>query len=269
MFGQELVIPKTLVDYCNTRDRVLEQMARANQIIELCQEELKQLSPYLFPSEFEICGYSDKNFKMHLDRRMWRQAFDYTGFMQLMDRQEKQKFLAELEKQPPEFTIENIRSTFLSVMQEADNLFARGLVNVFLRLSDDHKSNTNEPFKVNHKAVLSGMVQRNWGKDTVMVNYYNWASEQLNDIDRVFKVLDGQKHQPRALETACNAAFSDLAKPNTYSDDYYLIRGYLNGNMHITFKRDDLLEKANKIISDFYNGAALAKDHPTTKRGKP
>lgn len=258
MFGTDMIIPKTLVDYCTTRDRVLAEMKQANQMIDGCKDQLEQLGPYVFPPDF-AARYTDEDFRIELDKRLWRQAFDYTGFMQLMDREEKAKFMEEVERKPPPFTLQNIRSTFISVAQQADTMFARGLVNVFLRLSDTHKSNTNEPFKVNHKAILTYIVEQDWRAPTVKVSYRSYASEQINDIDRVFKILDGQKHQPRALELAINAAFSIRENRNTYSDDYYLIRGFKNTNMHITFKRDDLLEKANKIIGDYYHGQALAK----------
>lgn len=257
MFGTDLIIPKTLVDYCSTREQVLEKMFEAYRMVGACKDALEQLGQYLFPHEYD-CRFSEEGFRVELDKLLWRRAFDYTGFMQLMDREAKSTFLADVDRNPPEFNVQNIRSTFLSISQQADTLFARGLVNVFLRLSERHRSNTKEPFKVNRKAVLTCMVEKDWRKPTVMVSYRSYASEQLNDVDRVFKILDGKKHVPRELEHACNVAFSDVGNGNRYSDDYYLIHGFFNGNMHITFRRADLLDKANKVIGDYYKGNALA-----------
>jgi len=262
MFGTELIIPKTLIDYCTAREQVLVRMEEAHAIIDGCKEALEQLGPYLFPGDYDR-RFSISDFRTKLDQRLWHQAFDHTGFMQLMDREAKARFMDDVERAPPPFTIENIRSTFLSVAQQADEMFARGLVNVFLRLSDRHKTNTNEPFKVNRKAILTSMAEQDWRRPTVHISYRSYASEQLNDIDRVFKILDGKKHTPRTLELACNAAFADESNPNRYSDDYYEIRGYRNGNLHITFKRQDLLDKANRIISDYYEGSALANGRKT------
>lgn len=78
------------------------------------------------------------------------------------------------------------------------------------------------------------------GRQSTQIRYGSEAT--INDIDRVFKVLDGQKHQPRALELALNAAMKD---GNLYEDECFKVRGFKNGNGHIEFKRADLLEKAH------------------------
>jgi hypothetical protein len=39
--------------------------------------------------------------------------------------------------------------------------------------------------------------------------------------------------------------------------EYFRFRLYGNGNLHIIFKRADLVAKANKIVADFY-GKTLA-----------
>ena len=86
-----------------------------------------------------------------------------------------------------------------------------------------------------------------------MVCYRSEA--KINDIDRVFKVLDGKSHIPRSLEMGINGALIDK---KIYEDDYYRIKGFKNGNMHIEFKRQDLLDKANLMIHKYYKGRALA-----------
>jgi hypothetical protein len=35
-------------------------------------------------------------------------------------------------------------------------------------------------------------------------------------------------------------------------DEYFLIRSYKNGNAHLWFKRDDLVEKVNKLLGEYY-----------------
>ncbi len=253
----ELVIPKTLLDFCAARGRVLSKITQAYGLLEKADVELRSYYSYGLPHSAKPRDGLD-SVTRELDRDLWRTAFDKTGFMQLMDAEAKSKFMAEVEANPPEFNEGNIRATFLSLAQDADKMYARGIVNVFLKLSKHHKTNTSEPFKVNERAVLSHMVQQEWQSTRVRVHYSHHASEKLNDIDRVFKTLDNKKHEPRALEHAVNAAFRGGAKLNFYEDEYYQIRGFLNGNTHIRFKRTDLLDKANRIIHDYYHGQALA-----------
>lgn len=253
----ELAIPTKITDICGARDSALMKLRQAFALIETAESEINHVSRYSFPSSDVKPRVSFEKMVKQLDELLWRFSFDYTGFMQIMDAEAKSKFMDEVERKAPPFTIENIRATFLQFAQDADMMYARGIVNVFLRLSKDHKTNTNEPFKVNERAVLSGFVNQAWTGGTLHVNYHSWASERINDIDRVFKTLDGQKHTPRGLEDAINNAWKEKGV-TVYEDDYYRIKGFKNSNMHIQFKRADLLEKANRIISEFYNGQALA-----------
>jgi hypothetical protein len=251
----KLAIPKTLIDYCEAREQSLNMLKQAYRLIDEAEDGLK---PYLTHG----LGYETKprsSFEdavKDIDRQLWRQAFDKTGFLQLMDREAKSNFDRDLDKNPPEFTEQNIRSIFLSLAQESDEMFVRGLVNVFRRLSKDHRTNTNSPFKVNDKAIISYMFESNYSGG-LSVKSWTRAGEELNDLDRVIKTLDEKQHHARTLQTALNAHFyNDYSEP--YEDEYYRIKGFKNGNMHLQFKRLDLLEKANKLIAKYYGDALAA-----------
>lgn len=259
-----LMIPKTLRDFLEARRVVLDKYTRAVLLLNEAEKALTEVCRYGLGHRIKP-ELSVERATVELDRKLWREAFDKTGFMRLMDAEAVRAFNRDLDKNTPEFNEDNIRSTFLSAAQDADKMFARGLVNVFLSLRRDLHMNTDEPFKVNRKAGLGYMVQigsvrviGGWAP-RLRVSYNERPGAILNDIDRVFKVLDGKEHAPRALEHAINAAWESADGGQVYEDDYYRIRGFKNGNMHIIFKRDDLLEKANKIIADYYHGKALAK----------
>lgn len=256
---KELMIPKTLLDYCETRQRVFVSLERAHALFEQAEKKFKEVDRYGF-SRDSLPINSLEQTKRSIDEKLWREAFDKTGFLQFMDEQAKTQFFKEVRETTPEFTESTIRATFLSLAQEAETMFARGLVNVFLRLSKHHRTNTNSPFKVNARAIIPYIVVSNWSRGRQL--RYD-ASGQINDIDRVFKVLDGKKHDPRTLEFAINAALAHL---EVFDDDYYQVKGYGNGNMHMLFKRNDLLERANKIIHDYYHGTALATGGRHTTR---
>lgn len=251
-FDQELALPKTLLDICDDRVRVLDLVRQANELLQQAGTICDSIGLYGLPHEARPGDY--EQIRHQLDAGVWRVAFDKTGFMQLMDAKAKEEFFEACRRKAPEFTEDTVRATFIGLHQTADAMFMRGMVNVFRNLSKDHRTNTNEPFKINERAILSYTVTPRWGGG---LEIRHDRYDRLNDIDRVFKVLDGKQHQARALETAANGAFKD---GNAYEDDYYQLRGFKNGNLHIKFKRADLLEKANKMIGDYYNGNALAKD---------
>ena len=255
---QDLAIPQSLVDVCAIRARVLQRVESAQQLLDAAKDDIEAVSEYAWPRESSPSNDYGKTVQ-EIDERLWRYAFDKTGFLQLMDYEAKRKFMEDVAKQAPPFTLDNIRCTFLTLHQEADAMFVRGMVNVFRQLSKEHRTNTNNPFKVNERAVLPYMVSVCWRRG-LEVNYR--SSEKLNDLDRVFKVLAGETHQPRALEHSINAVFQNS---NRYEDSFYEIKGFKNGNMHLLFKRADLLDKANRLIGDYYDGSALAKGGKETR----
>lgn len=107
-------------------------------------------------------------------------------------------------------------------------------------------------------AILEYMFETRWrGGLELRHCSYRDPGAYMNDLDRVFRIIDGKDHQPHALQNAINTAMAD---GNIYEDGYFHVKGFRNGNMHLKFKRTDLLDKANRMIGDYYNGNALAAD---------
>jgi hypothetical protein len=258
----DIAIPTRITDVCDARDSALVKIRKAYDLMISAKIELEDICSYAFPSREISPRLSFEDAVKQIDISLWRYCFDYTGLMQIMDAEAKKNFMRDVETDAPPFALEHIRMTFLQLMQDSETMFARGLVNVFLKLSRNYKTNTNEPFKVNKRAVLTGMVDPSYAGG-LHIHYREWASSTLNDIDRVFLSLDGQKHIPRALENAISVAWKATRSGAFFENDYFRIKGYLNGNMHIEFKRLDLLEKANLIIHNYYKGSALARGNPT------
>lgn len=179
--------------------------------------------------------------KQKLLARFWNVAFQETGFMRFMDSQAVDQFHTDLERCPPEFTMANVETTFLSLASEAETLFRRGLWNLFNRLSSEYRTNPNTPFEIGEKVVLRGFIS-NWCGRTCEHN--RW--KEWNDLDRIFTVLDGQEFTPHRLTSAIDAALK--GEQTTYDDHYFHVKTFLNGNAHVKFKRLDLVEKANEQV---------------------
>jgi hypothetical protein len=73
----------------------------------------------------------------------------------------------------------------------------------------------------------------------------------------MFHVLDGKQpptHLNDAGHVVGHASHQHAGECDT---DYFRFKLYQNGNLHVVFKRPDLVAKANKIVADFY-GETLA-----------
>jgi hypothetical protein len=108
----------------------------------------------------------------------------------------------------------------------------------------DYKTNQkNATYEIGEKIVLTSVVGRGWSGGFSVGSY---AQGKLSALESVFRALDGQgygtKHHYSDLETAVNAS-----KDGRAVTDYFDARVFKNGNMHLTFKRADLLARFNQI----------------------
>lgn len=247
----QLALPTTLTDLLNARETALRLHHDARTLTDKAKATLDAVGTHLMPNSAQFRDY-ESNVIAELDCSLWRRAFDLTGFKQLMDAEAVAEFERSLSPKPPEFTDSNIRATLIDLHSKAGEMFRRGIVNVFRRLSDDYKTNSNEPFRIGRKAVMTYMVKPAFNRG-LQVDY-GLAGSRLNDIDRIIKTLDKKHFKPREFEYAINVA---LEKSEAFEDAYYRVKGFKNGNLHIEFKREDLLDGLNDQIAQHY-GNALA-----------
>jgi len=179
----------------------------------------------------------------------WQRLMGVTGLRQIMDTKALDEFESQLYKDAPEFNEESVRGTLLSKLQDSETMFARGLVDIFRKLSGVYKTNKEAAFKVPKKVIIGYMVDGNMGR--LAISYHSYS--RIDDIDRVFRTLAGQKFKAHGLIAELGKSWQETG---THECDFYKAKAYKNGNLHLEFKRDDLLEKANDIIAQWY-GATL------------
>jgi len=245
---KELAIPASISDMIEARDKALNHIISASESLSKATEVLERIDGYLIPDKVSIndVRVNVKEITQDLDRRSWERSFKAAGFNKIMDAKALSELRASLQQNPPEFNLNNIRSTFLSVASDADTIFKRGIVNVFSALSSEYKVNSSEPFKIGKKIICNYMVSSS------RVSQYR--VDQLNDLDRVFRIAAGQEYEPFKLANEINAAW---VKGEDHECELFKIRGFKKGSAHIWFKRQDLLDKVNKMISEYFDGNAI------------
>lgn len=247
----QVSLPVTLVDLIEARHEALRLHGDARRLNAMAEELLGKVGSYLMPRGAQF--YEDAGrATAQMDASFWRRAFDLTGFKQLMDAEAVADFERSLAPKPPEFTDANIRSVFIDLHSKSGAMFRRGIVNVFRYLSDEYKTNANEPFRIGRKVVMGWMIQPSFRRG---LQIRIGAGDKINDIDRIIKTLDGKQFMAREAEYAMNTAFNDGA---AFEDDYYRAKAFKNGNLHIEFKRQDLLDGLNEQIAEHY-GNTLSK----------
>lgn len=262
------LLPRTtVVDICGHRGQALRTMARAAALIEeghaLAEEAARQAERAHGNAVFtlrEMRGSAYYNlfrsfdrtesleaYRAYLDARIWMNLFTRMGMQNIMDREAKLKFEAELTASVPEVTPEAARQVFEAMVADSKLIFQRGIANAFGAL--DRRFKSHDGFKIGARVIISDLFDRDgyW-------NYRNRTKDTLIDIERVFGVLDGKQPEPSALVDTIDKARRGSwgARQTSIETDYYRVRVFKNGNVHLWFKRDDLVEKVNLQLADYY-----------------
>jgi len=188
-----------------------------------------------------------------LNRSVWDHVIRSTNLDQLMDRHEREAFQAQLRDSPPEATVENIAATVERLLGDSDLIFKRGIANIFSKL--DRRFRSHDGFKIGARLVLSCAIS-----DFGTWNHYAGHDDNLVDIERTFAILDRQPQPTRdaGIVGAINAGRGRGLSRQAYevSSPYFRAKMFKNGNVHLWFERDDLVERVNLLLAEYY-GANL------------
>ncbi|MGK2696304.1 DUF4942 domain-containing protein [Serratia surfactantfaciens] len=182
----------------------------------------------------------------NLDRGIWRDLMKKSGMLSLMDAQAREQWDRNLEgSELPAISEANILSTFEQLHQSKEEVFERGVINVFKSLSWNYKSNS--PCKFGKKIIVEGVVKHDrWGFGL------NWGRQRdrLADLERMLMLLDGQPIPDNREDVTRRLGDHIHAKRNSasYEDTMFKIKYFQKGSAHIIFKRPELVEKLNDII---------------------
>lgn len=185
-------------------------------------------------------------YRQQCDAKIWMWLYEVTGLYKLMDKTAKDELYKDLCGEVPLVTAENAYKKFQQLTAEAELMFQRGLARAFIGL--DRRFRSHDGFKLGARIILTNVFNSYGGW-----NYHSRMEEVLADIERVFAVLDQADPDPNGLRQAINADRSSWGAQQSVTETrYFRIKGFMNGNAHIWFKRDDLVEKANLILAAYY-----------------
>ncbi|HEB6949983.1 TPA: DUF4942 domain-containing protein [Salmonella enterica subsp. enterica serovar Hvittingfoss] len=193
----------------------------------------------------------------NLDRNIWRDLMKKSGMLSIMDAQARDQWYRNLEGDDiPAISEANILSTFEQLHQSKDEVFERGVINVFKSLSWDFKSNV--PCKFGPKIIVNGLVKYDrWGYSL----NWSWQRDRLADLERMLMLLDGKPVPDNRADVTRRLGdhIHENSGSNSYEDGMFKIKYFQKGTAHITFRRPELVDKLNDIIARHYPGMLPAK----------
>lgn len=209
-----------------------------------------------------------KSYEIHCDRRVWGQILEMANFEDLMDATEKAKFKTQISSMEVEPSLENIVATLQRLRNESGEMFSRGIATCFSKL--DRRFKSHDGFKIGSRIIIN----RAFDLYSSSVNR-GYITNTLRDIEKTFLILDGKPLHGHEIPKddneeppICYDIVKDINDSQTSFDlcqavienDYFKIRIFKNGNVHIYFLRTDLVEQVNKILAEYY-GENLGEAH--------
>lgn len=280
MSGPELVTDNlpvqkdSLDELVRFRDKALELARQGVLILAEAEQAAKRAAPMesyagFVREMFDRCGYALTHIegdehrgtrdamaeavefaRKRVDMFAWQSLQRLSGLRNLMDAQATKDFAKQLSDNPPPFTDANIVATYTGLAAQSADIFERGLVNVFHGLNV-RKYKTNSAFRVGKRVVLShvlGSWHSGW-------NHYANGRETIADLDRCFHILDGKK-PPETANAADTVQHAYAQRQAVVETPYFSARLFPgNKNIHLTFKRLDLVDRANDIIAKQASGS--------------
>ena len=193
----------------------------------------------------------------NIDRSIWRDLMLKSGMLSLMDAEARSLWAKNLEEGDlPAINQVNILSTFEQLHHNKNEVFERGIINVFKGLSWDYK--TNNPRCFGKKIILNGLVKYDqWGYSL----NWGWRRDQLADLERMLYLLDGQTLPDNRHDVTIRLMdfIRDNPQQQQFDDELFNIRYFQKGSGHLTFKRLDLVDKMNDIVAKYFPGVLPAK----------
>jgi len=265
----ELVKSVSIANLANQRQAVMARvehaltlLAEANQIAlaaNLGFPRIDVRQSNLVPNDTVVCGPDGtaadalNMIRRTVDAYGWDYLMDESGLRSFMDATARRAWSEQLgEGTAPEFTAQNIEATFKQIHASRGDMFDRGVIKCFSNLSWDYK--TNQPFKFGKRVILKRLCDKIFGYP------HNDKTNELDDLVRVFSVLDGKPEPDH--RGGCYAMIQHAIKVDKATEaesEYFGVKWFKNGNGHLTFKRPDLVEQMNKILSRHYPNAIASE----------
>ncbi len=189
-----------------------------------------------------------------MERRAWEVLVDALGIKNVMSVAKRKVFDEQLKSgELPPVSEQTILASLLGLTDQAGQFAREAAVEVFDILRPrghwGGQYATNNAFRVGRRVILPWKVEQKWGGNGFHVNY--GREQELTAIDGVFHLLDGKgvmRENKGPLVMAINAT----EKTGRGETEYFRFRCYKNRNLHLEFKRLDLVKQLNGLAAGEY-----------------
>lgn len=185
-----------------------------------------------------------------LEREVWRALVERLEVRRMCSIKRAAEIDRQLEREElPELTVENVAAWAKGIRDNLGSMLQEAVEEVFDWLRPrNHRYKTNSEFEIGRKVILAWVIEDTnlWTKHFHVNHRYQ---AELVALENVFSALDGRgtiakgSYQSK-LADAINTTPIDVGHGET---EYFKFRCFKNRNLHLEFKRLDLVAELNKL----------------------
>lgn len=196
-------------------------------------------------------GQEIEAIKRELKKDAWKVIAKRLELRKFMSIADCRKFDDQLEAgtalpEIEEDTIWNFLQDVTSRLSDFKKEACKELFNTLRPWRLTHKTNEkNARFELGEKIILVGWVSR-WMGDYYTTNHYR--DDHFRQLDNVFRLLDGKGIGQEYHGELATEIVRQTKNTGDYGEtEFFRFNCFKNGNLHLTFKRMDLVQKLNEI----------------------
>ena len=246
----ELMKAATVETVCTVYTDTVRDVLEGFRLLRQAEDRLRAFLeyPHVLPAGWGGL-YDDTGARAveQIRRDCWRYVYGKTQIDTLCSVRQQHDFHEMLSRgELPELTLENVGRLLDNLRAKLPNMLEAAIKEVFeyLRPNDQLATfRTNARYQVGPKVILSYAMATLFGGRFYL---HDHDRERLQALDNVFHLLDGQGTARYNGNLVSTIEYHGSEKRQSCETRYFECRWFKKGTLHITFKRQDLLDELNR-----------------------
>lgn len=226
---------------------------------------------YVVNKQFYPDDYNEE--LRRLRREYWRLILDTDEFAKLLTNEARQKLNKQLSlANEMELNLPNIKTLLMAIKENQNDILIDSIVSIFEKITrfhmNEYSSNihyyngwkTNNAYRINKKIIIPIKYSpfESWDFSDEYEQINSDVKRFIDDLVKVFKLID----------STINYEFTSVDSKQEFENELLRFKMFKNGNIHIWFKRLDLLKKLNYICGQHFNWIPSEDEQKSNKKAR-
>jgi hypothetical protein len=254
-----IIKKQTITELVGTYEEAIKTMHAGYAMLQKAQDLLKESYGKQHYMSFSVVNGYEEPFKLvvsieqKLRSEAWKVLINMLGVRKVLSVRRAEELDKQLSdwRDMPEITVQNVFDTMNSMIAQSRDFLEEAVQEVYQflrpassRFQSVYKTNMkNGRWELGNKIILPYVIQSGWGSAKFRVNLH--LEKKLVAMDKVFHALDSKGVPDGYLSPLVDAI--NTSETGIGETDYYKFRCYKNQNLHLEFKRMDLVALLNQV----------------------